>query len=54
MPAMTYPIVNETPTALQGVTHDTFIDDLRTRPGAPAPFAATAITPRTSSAPAPR
>ena len=41
---MTYPIVNEKPAALQAVSHDTFIDDLRTRPGAPAPFAGTAIT----------
>ena len=35
---MTYPIVHEKPSALQAVSHDTFIDDLRARPGAPRPF----------------
>ena len=42
---MTYPIVNEKRTALQAVTHDTFIDDLRSRPGTPVPFSGAALTP---------
>lgn len=42
---MTYPIVNENPSGMQAVTHDSFIDNLRLRPGAPVPFSGTAITP---------